>query len=90
MFNFVHHVRIFVHNSDDMVQYMEQNFGMAPAKVEVFESRGMKNATYKVSLGREVLAVQLARFPTAMSGAVRMLRQWLRGALALFRGMLEV
>ena len=48
MFNFVHHVRILVHNADDMVPYMEQTFGMTPVKVQVYESRGMKNAIYKV------------------------------------------
>ena len=48
MFEFVHHVRILVHNADDMVQYMEENFGMSPQKVQVYESRGMKNAIYKV------------------------------------------
>jgi methylmalonyl-CoA/ethylmalonyl-CoA epimerase len=48
MFNFVHHVRILVHNADEMVQYMEKNFGMKPVKVQVYESRGMKNAIYKV------------------------------------------
>jgi methylmalonyl-CoA/ethylmalonyl-CoA epimerase len=48
MFNFVHHVRILVHNADDMVDYLEKNFGMKPVKVRVYESRGMKNAIYKV------------------------------------------
>jgi methylmalonyl-CoA/ethylmalonyl-CoA epimerase len=48
MFNFVHHVRILVHNADDMVQYMEKNFGMKPVKVQVYENRGMKNAIYQV------------------------------------------
>lgn len=40
MFNFVHHVRILVHNADDMVTYMEQTFNMMPVKVQVYESRG--------------------------------------------------
>tara|TARA_B100001179_G_C18457732_1_gene345810 strand:+ start:387 stop:737 length:351 start_codon:yes stop_codon:yes gene_type:complete len=31
-----------------MVQYLEQNFGMTPLKVQVYENRGMKNAIYKV------------------------------------------
>ncbi len=48
MFNFVHHVRILVHNADDMVKYMEETFSMTPVKVQVYESRGMKNAIYKV------------------------------------------
>ena len=40
VFNFVHHVRILVHDADEMVQYMEQNFAMTPVKVQVYESRG--------------------------------------------------
>ena len=48
MFNFVHHVRILVHDADKMVQYMEENFGMSPVKVQVYEGRGMKNAIYQV------------------------------------------
>jgi len=48
VFNFIHHVRILVHNADEMVQYLEQNFGMTPLKVQVYENRGMKNAIYKV------------------------------------------
>ena len=48
MFNFVHHVRILVHNADDMVNYMEKSFGMKPVKVQVYPERGMKNAIYQV------------------------------------------
>ena len=48
MFKFVHHVRILVHNADDMVEYLQKNFEMTPVKVQVYESRGMKNAIYKV------------------------------------------
>ena len=48
MFKFVHHVRILVHNADDMVDYLEKNFGMKPVKVQVYENRGMKNAIYRV------------------------------------------
>ena len=48
MFNFIHHVRILVHNADEMVHYLDQNFGMTPLKVQVYEKRGMKNAIYKV------------------------------------------
>jgi hypothetical protein len=42
------HVRILVHNADDMVTYLEQTFDMTPVKVQVYESRGMKNAIYQV------------------------------------------
>ena len=31
-----------------MADYIQENFGMAPVKIEVFPARGMKNATYKV------------------------------------------
>ena len=48
MFNNVHHVRILVYNTDDMVEYMDANFGMRPIKVQVYKQRGMKNAIYKV------------------------------------------
>ena len=48
MFNSVHHVRILVYNTDDMVEYMRNNFNMIPLKVQVYEGRGMKNAIYKV------------------------------------------
>lgn len=48
MFNFIHHVRILVHDAEEMVEYMEKNFGMKPVKVQVYEGRGMKNAIYKV------------------------------------------
>ena len=48
MFKFVHHVRILVHDADAMVQYMAQTFAMTPVKVQVYESRGMKNAIYQI------------------------------------------
>ena len=48
MLNFVHHVRILVHDADRMVEYMDRNFGMNPVKVQVYENRGMKNAIYQV------------------------------------------
>lgn len=40
MFNFVHHVRILVHDPDAMVEYIEKNFGMKPARLQVYEDRG--------------------------------------------------
>ena len=48
MFEFIHHVRILVHDADAMAQYIEENFGMAPVKIEVYPARGMKNAIYRV------------------------------------------
>lgn len=48
MFEFIHHVRILVHDADAMAAYIEENFGMTPVKIEVYPARGMKNAIYKV------------------------------------------
>ena len=48
MFEFIHHVRILVHDADAMAAYIEENFGMAPVKIEVYPARGMKNAIFKV------------------------------------------
>ena len=48
MFEFIHHVRILVHDADAMAQYIAENFGMAPVKIEVYPARGMKNAIYRV------------------------------------------
>ncbi|CAI8018217.1 hypothetical protein GBAR_LOCUS11028 [Geodia barretti] len=48
MFEFIHHVRILVHDADAMAEYIEENFGMTPVKIEVFPARGMKNAVYRV------------------------------------------
>ena len=48
MLNFVHHVRILVHDADEMAQYIRDNFAMDPVKIEVFPERGMKNAVFKV------------------------------------------
>jgi hypothetical protein len=48
MFDYIHHVRILVHDADDMAKYIEENFGLIPEKIQVYEARGMKNAIYKV------------------------------------------
>ena len=48
MLDFVHHVRILVHDADEMARYVRENFGMDPVKIEVFPERGMKNAIFKV------------------------------------------
>ncbi len=48
MLNFVHHVRILVHNADEMAGYMQENFGMEPVKIQVYPERGMKNAIFQV------------------------------------------
>jgi hypothetical protein len=57
MFNCVHHVRILVHDADEMVQYMAQTFAMTPVKVQVYESRGMKNAIYKPTVCLDVMSL---------------------------------
>ena len=48
MFEFIHHVRILVHDADAMAQYIAENFGLSPVKIEVYPARGMKNAIYRV------------------------------------------
>ena len=48
MLEFIHHVRILVHDADAMAAYVEENFGIAPVKIEVYPARGMKNAIFKV------------------------------------------
>jgi hypothetical protein len=48
VFNSVRHVRILVYNTDDMVEYMENNFNMVPLKVQIYDNRGMKNVIYNV------------------------------------------
>lgn len=46
MFKGVHHVHFVVKNRDEMVAYIEKNFGLNPEKMEVHEERGMKDALY--------------------------------------------
>ena len=46
MFQFVHHVRILAYRCDGAIYGAD--FAMTPVKVQVYESRGMKNAMYKV------------------------------------------
>lgn len=48
MFEFIHHVRILVHDADAMAAYLAENFGMEPVKIAVYPERGMKNAIYRV------------------------------------------
>ena len=40
MFEFIHHVRILVHDADAMAAYIEENFGITPVKIEVFSGAG--------------------------------------------------
>ncbi len=48
MFEFVHHVHYIVRDRDEMVAYMDRNFGMKPHKLEHAENLGTKNALYRV------------------------------------------
>ena len=48
MFEFIHHVRILVHDADAMAAYLAENFGLDPVKIAVYPERGMKNAIYRV------------------------------------------
>ena len=47
MFKNVHHVHYAVHNRDDMVAYIEENFGLKPERLEDHGDMG-KDALYKV------------------------------------------
>ena len=48
MFEFIHHVRILVHDAEAMAAYLADNFGLEPVKIAVYPERGMKNAIYRV------------------------------------------
>ena len=47
MLKFVHHVHYVVRNRDDMVAYLEKNFGMQPEGLDESEPRGSKDALYR-------------------------------------------
>ena len=47
MFNFVHHVQYVVRDRDEIVAYLERNFGMKPERLEDREGHG-KDAIYRV------------------------------------------
>ena len=53
MFKHVHHVHYVVHNRDEMVAYMERNFGLKPESLNQDNEHGMKNAMY--SAGQTVI-----------------------------------
>ena len=46
MLQYVHHVHYVVQNLDEMVQYLEKNFGIKPA--ELIEHRNLKEALYDI------------------------------------------
>ena len=52
MFKYVHHVHYVVRNLDEMVAYIEKNFGMTPEKQVYYEEQGMKDAHYRMGRTR--------------------------------------
>ena len=46
MFQFVHHVHYVVHNRDEMVEYLDQTFGLKPT--DLIEHRRQKEALYDI------------------------------------------
>lgn len=46
MFHSVHHVHYLVKSLDEMIQYLDKNFGLKPA--EVIEHRNLKEALYDI------------------------------------------
>ena len=48
MFKFIHHIHFVVRNRDEMVAYLEKNFGLQPESVDDLEEMGSKWATYRV------------------------------------------
>src|SRR5258705_13971084 len=51
LIQYVHHVHYVVHNRDEMVKYIEKNFGMKPDELlEYKDKKGrlMKNAYYNI------------------------------------------
>ena len=48
MFKYVHHIHFVVRNRDEMVAYLERNFGLKPEGVDDLEDMGSKWATYRV------------------------------------------
>ena len=48
MFKYVHHIHFVVRNRDEMVAYLERNFGLKPESVDDLEDMGSKWATYRV------------------------------------------
>ena len=50
MLKYVHRVHYLVRNRDEMVAYIERNFGLEPERLDYREETGMKNAHYRVGL----------------------------------------
>ncbi len=47
MFKSVHHVHYVIKSRDEMVAYIENNFGMSPESLDEREDAGIKNALYR-------------------------------------------
>ena len=48
MLNKVHHVTYVVESVDDMANYLERNFSLAPISRDEFEDRGFKSILYRI------------------------------------------
>ena len=48
MLNKVHHVTFVVESIDDMADYIERNFSLAPMSRDEFEERGFKSILYRI------------------------------------------
>ena len=48
MLNKVHHVTFVVESIDDMANYIERNFALAPLSRDEFEDRGFKSILYRI------------------------------------------
>ena len=48
MLNKVHHVTFVVESIDDMANYIESNFSLAPMARDEFEDRGFKSILYRI------------------------------------------
>jgi len=66
MLQYVHHVHYVVQNRDDMVDYLEKNFGMKPDHLVVYEDRGMKDALYDI--GKTHIQITEPLDPTSAIG----------------------
>ena len=48
MFKFIHHIHFVVRNRDEMVAYLERNFGLQPESLDYGLNKGSKSAEYRV------------------------------------------
>ena len=66
MFKYVHHVHYVVHNRDEMVAFLERNFGLKPESLEQNDDIGMKNAMYRA--GQTIIDILEPTKPDSNNG----------------------